>query len=125
MEFTIEAEPGGAFVIVKVRGEITRRDALRFDHASHAFGQERGIDRYLIDVTEATNVDPPSSTYEFAYRDLPATWQCSRSACLAVLVSRGDHSHDFVECVCRNAGFPMTIFVDRESAERHLRGRTA
>ena len=39
---------------------------------------------------------------------------------VALLVSPGDHSHDFVETAARNAYLDVTLFRDKDAAVRHL-----
>ena len=43
-----------------------------------------------------------------------------RNARVAVLRSPGDHSHDFIETVSRNAGLHVKLFTDRAKALAHL-----
>ena len=124
MPYTLSVSPDGAFIEMKIVGTIARESALEQNRAAHALGQETGIDAYLVDATEARNVDSPVDDYEFAHDDMTAP-PFSRTARVAVLVSPGDRSHDFVETVLRNAGLDVTLFVDRAVAEAHLRaGRT-
>jgi len=122
MNSTIEPSADGSFVVVKVRGNITLRDALRLNLEAHALGRQLDTDCFLIDVTEARNVDPVMETYGFAYSDMINADGIDRSAFIAVVASPDDHSHDFAETVCRNAGFHVTIFRDRREAIRALVG---
>jgi len=122
MNRTIEPSSDGSFVVIKVRGEITSRDALQLNLEAHALGRRLGTDRYLVDVTEARNIDPVMEIYGFAYTDMVNANGIDRSAFIAVVASPDDHSHDFAETVCRNAGFYVTIFRDRHEAIRALGG---
>ena len=66
---------------------------------------------------------PANSTlgsYRFAHDDMKRTPAIDTSAVVAVLVSPGDHSHDFIETVSRNSGLNVTLFTDRERAVAHL-----
>jgi hypothetical protein len=120
MEYTITLSADGTFINLKVKGDITRRTAIEMDREAHALGRELKINKYLVDVTESRNTDSVSSNYEFAYTDLAKAKGMDESAIVALLVSPGDHSHDFVETVCRNAGRNVKIFTIPDEAERYL-----
>ncbi|MHB9027638.1 MAG: hypothetical protein ACYC9O_02595 [Candidatus Latescibacterota bacterium] len=72
-----------------------------------------------MDVTESRNIESSTKGYQFAHSDM-MTDKIDRFARVAMLVSPGDHSHDFIETVSRNAGLNVTLFRDREQAVRHL-----
>lgn len=120
MEYTIAPAADGAYVVLTIRGEISRRIALRLDIEAHALGRRLRISRYLVDVREARNTDTATETYEFAYGDLQTTTGIDRRARVATLVTLGDHSHDFTETVVRNTGLDVKIFTDLDEARRFL-----
>jgi len=122
MNYTMEPSADGLHIVVKVHGDITRRDALQLNLEAHALGRQLGTDCYLIDVTEARNVDPATEIYGFAYSDMVNANGIDRSAFIAVVANPDDHSHDFAETVCGNAGFHVTIFRDRREAVQALAG---
>ncbi len=82
-----------------------------------------GINRYLVDVTQAKNTDSVQDSYEFAYNDMKTAEGIDQYARVATLVSADDHSHDFIETVSRNAGLNVRIFTDPEKAKKHLTGK--
>jgi hypothetical protein len=112
--------PDGKYIIQKIVGEIDAEIALDLNRETHALGHRLGINRYLTDVTECRNTDTPLDNYNFAYSDMPDNPGIDRSARVALLVAPEDHSHDFVETTCRNAGLNVTLFRDRDEAIRHL-----
>jgi len=114
--------PDGKYVIQKIVGEISAKLALDFNRETHAIGRRLGISRYLVDATECRNMDSPMDDYNFAYSDMPDDPGIDRNAVVAMLVDPKDHSHDFLETVCKNAGLNVTIFRDRDAAVRHLVG---
>ena len=116
----MNASDDGSYVILKVTGTITHDRALKYDLEAHAFGAARGISRYLMDLTECRNVDSTTGKYRFAYEDMKSPG-IDRRARVALLVNPDDHSHDFIETVCQNAGLDVTLFTDRAAAVRHLR----
>lgn len=121
MEYTIAPSVDGAFVVLTIKGEITRRNVMQLNLQAHALGRELRVSRYLVDVTEATNVDSALEIYKLAYSDMQHAEGIDRYARVATLVRPGDHSHDFMETVARNAGHDVRLFTDRDEAERHLR----
>ncbi|HMQ55785.1 MAG TPA: hypothetical protein PKE64_27790 [Anaerolineae bacterium] len=120
MAYTITPAPDGRYIVITVTGTINRQTAMQYNLEAHALGQQLGIDCFLVDVTEARNTDTVIDTYDFAYHDMSEAPALMFEARVAVLVSPGDHSHDFVEVVARNAGLNMTLFTDRDQAVQHL-----
>lgn len=116
----IETSQDGKYIIQTVTGDLTGKLALEYNLKTHALGRELGINRYLVDVTDARNVDSPPADYSFAHfsmRDNPGIDQTAR---VATLVRPGDRSHNFIETVSRNSGLDVTIFTDRHEAIHHL-----
>ena len=122
MDYTIVPSVDGPYINVKVRGNITRREAVQINLEAHALGKQLRINRYLVDVTEARNTDPIIEIYTFAYSDMLNGGGIDGSEIVAVLVSPDDHSHDFAETVCRNAGFNVTMFRGLNEARQALAG---
>ena len=120
MRYAVAASINGSFIIIKARGDIARREAVQMTLQACALGKKLSIDLYLVDATEARNVGTILDTYDFAYSDMVATEGVDRSATVAIVVRPDDHSHDFVETVCRNAGLNFTLFRDRDEARRFL-----
>lgn len=111
------------YILVKLTGQITRERAAELNRKAHALGMEVGIHNYLVDATNARNVDSTADNYQFAYSDMRSEG-VDRRAHVSLLVSPNDHSHDFVELVAKNAGLDVTLFRDRRAAMRHLLART-
>jgi len=122
MNYTITPSSDGKFIVVRVRGNITRQIAMQFNVEAHALGRQLGIIRYLVDATGARNTETTIDNYEFAYSDMRNTEGIDHSARVAALVDPNDHSHDFIETVSRNAGQNVRIFRDHDQAMRFLMG---
>jgi hypothetical protein len=120
MDYTIAPSVDGLFIILKVKGNMTRRSVMQLNLETHALGRQLRIRRYLVDVTKARNTDSPIEIYDFAYADMQTAEGIDRSARVAILADPTDHSHDFVETVCRNAGLNVKKFTDRNQAGRFL-----
>lgn len=121
MSYDIGASPNGDYVILRIRGEINRRIAMARNQEAHAFARALGVNRFLVDVTEARNTDSVLDQYRFAYEDMQHSDGIDRTSRAAVLVAVGDHSHDFIETAARNAGLAMRLFTDRDAALAYLR----
>jgi len=119
MPYTINPAGENAYIVLKYIGEITRQLAIKATEEAHALGAKQGINRYLVDATEARNVENLLGNYDFAYNDLDGA-NIDRTACIAMLVSEDDKSHDFVETLLINAGHDVTLFKERDSAVKHL-----
>jgi hypothetical protein len=120
MSYTISVSEDGKYIILKIQGDITSELVMKRVQEAHQLGEQLGITRHLMDVTEAKNIDPVAKTYRFAYTEIGKYPGINMKARVAVLVSPDDHSHDFSETVIQNAGQNVTFFRDRESAVRHL-----
>ncbi|MFO7583870.1 MAG: hypothetical protein R6W69_03995 [Anaerolineales bacterium] len=117
---TNTVSPNGKYILQKIVGEINAEIALELNRETHTLGHRPGVNRYLTDVTECRNTDTPLDNYNFAYSDMPDNPSIDRSARVALLVAPEDHSYDFVETACRNAGLNVTLFRDRDEAARYL-----
>ena len=120
MKYTITPSADGKYIILKIKGEINRKTINQPNLKAHALGKKLCIERYLIDVTEAENTDSILDSYEFAYSDMINTEEIDKNAHAAILVSPGDHSHDFIETVLINAGLKVKLFRDPDLARSFL-----
>lgn len=120
MAYTISISPDRAYIVLTIDGPITRNAALAWNLEAHAVGRKEGIRFFLVDVTRARNIDSALDDYQFAYTDMRSTPGIDRDACVAVITSAEDHSHDFFQTVARNAGLNVTFFTDRTAAEKFL-----
>jgi hypothetical protein len=120
MSHKIIVSEDNQYIITKHSGDITSEIIMRATIEAHALGEKLGIKKHLMDVSEATNVEPIAKTYNFAYEDIKNMPGINLDVRVAVLVRPEDHSHDFAETVTKNAGQDITIFRDREAAIDHL-----
>lgn len=109
------------YVYTKITGPVDAASMLACVLAAHQLARQAGINRHLMDMTEAYNHLSTLQNYQFAYNDMNHS-DIDRLARIAMLVSPDDHSHDFLETLSRNAGRDVTLFTHREDAERYLRG---
>jgi len=120
MKYGIKPAENGDYIILTVEGNFTAKTFMKCIIESHTLGLEMGVHSYLVDVTNARNVDSAMGTYEFAYSDMKTTKGVDRLAKVAGLVSPGDHSHDFVETTAHNAGMSLKLFTDAKEAIEYL-----
>jgi hypothetical protein len=120
VDYTITPSIDGMFIILKVKGTITRQSIMRANLDAHALGKQLKVSRYLVDVTEAMNAESALENYKFANYDMQMTEGINKYAHVAILVSPNDHSHDFAEVVSRNACLNVKIFTDLDQATRSL-----
>lgn len=121
MDHEIRVSDDGSYIILRLIGP-TGRHQMAYIVAAHTLGAEKGIQRYLVDLREATNRDSAFDSYEMAYHDFPATPQIAQLARVAGLITPGDRSHDFLVTVFQNSGQYMALFEDLAAAERFLKG---
>jgi hypothetical protein len=120
MAHSIDPSEDGDYIVLKEEGDYTREIAMDHSLDAHALGAELGIRCYLVDVTEARNVESTLTNYRIANRDIKDNREIDQGACVAVLVDPDDDSHDFYETLAKNAGIDLTVFRDREAAIEHL-----
>lgn len=121
MKYTIEPSSDSQYIVVTPIGELRRDVAVEVTTAMYAKGTELGIDCYLLDVTNARNMDRPMVNVQFTIDDLPATPHLDPDRlCVAVLVDPKDHSHDFYVAFATSQGIDTTLFWNREAAIEHL-----
>ena len=120
MIYTITPAKSGDYLLVEVHGEFSSEVAMQWTLEAHKLGKELGISKHLVDVTDAVNTGTPLDQYRFAYPGVTEEEMFDRYAKIAVLASPDDHSHDFVETVCRNIGLNLKLFRNREEAMTFL-----
>lgn len=119
MSYSLSPSNDNKYITLKVVGNLSRQAALQYNLEAHALGAKLGINRYLLDFTECRNTDTVMRNYTFVYTDMQNPG-IDKQAQIAMLVSLGDHSHDFIEALFRNAGMDAALFHDREVAVRRL-----
>ncbi len=125
MNCTISVSKDGKYIIQKVVGEITSEKSIEYNIESHKKGKELGINKYLVDFTEAKNIDSVFKNYQFAYtlmRDIP---EIDQSALVATVLKPGDRSHDFMKVLIQNSGLNGQLFTDIEQAIEFLENNDA
>ncbi len=120
MSYAITPSEDGKYILIKMHGDMTRALAMQQNIEAHQLGKELGVNRYLTDLIDSTNVDSVINDYEFAYADMQTEPDIDRYARVAILVRPDDHSHDFIEVLATNAGLNVKLFRDREQAIAHL-----
>lgn len=112
-----------SYIILEVTGEINRQNAMQYNLEAHKLGKERGIRKYLVDLTNARNTETVLNNYQFAYGDMKHTEGIDVSAIVAAVVDPDDHSHDFIETTFKNSGLNLTLFRDKQKAIDYLNSK--
>lgn len=116
MSYKIIFPDKGDYIIMEVHGEMDRALGLHIAEQAQVLGDEQNIRNFLVDVTNAVNVDSILDQYRFANEDLIRSDELNHYSKIAVLASPDDHSHDFVETVVRNVGINFKLFRSRDQA---------
>ena len=119
MSYTVTVSEKQDYIIVKVIGNISRVLAITYNLEAHALGRQLGISRFLLDFTECRNTDTVLRNYKYVNEDMHDPG-INQQACTVMLVSPGDHSHDFIEALFRSNGGDVSLFNDRDLAVRAL-----
>jgi len=123
-EYKITPSSDETYIILKVVGEIIGQEMMKHIVKAHALGSEMNINCYLVDTTEARNVDSNLNNFNFAHSEIKHTEEINKQAKIVALVNKEDHSHDFIEKVFIKAGYNFKLFTDPNLAMAHLRQKT-
>lgn len=115
MDYEIKLSGSGRYVVVKIFNEMNVDKGHKTAIESQKLADEYNLKKFLYDVREAPNVEPPSSNYFFAYKDMP-TLKGIRGNMVAILISPEDNSHNFLSTVMYNAGYNVQLFTDLSEA---------
>lgn len=119
MTCTITRQPDERFITLKFVGKLTRKFIFSHTLQAHKLGTQLDVHSYLVDMTEAQNIDTVLNNYQFVHEDMRNP-EIDHFARVAVLVSPNDRSHDFAVLVSQNAANPVRIFHDRTLAKQFL-----
>ena len=113
-EYKIQPSEDQTHIVLKIVGEFEGKQMLKYIIEAHALGKELGIKNYLVDVTEARNVDSTINNYKFASSNIDNVDGIDKNANVIALINERDHSHDFVAAALKNTGHPIQVFTDPE-----------
>ncbi len=117
----ISLSDDSSYIILELTGEITRKSIMSHNIEAHKLGKEKGIKKYLVDCTNARNVESVYNNYQFAYHDMRHTEGIDITAIVAAVVAPEDNSHDFLETAARNSGLNLTLFRNKQKAIEFLK----
>jgi len=119
MPYTIFPSEDNQYIIINITGELNWEVALNYTVESHKLGKQLATDKFLVDLTSVQNTESVLDNYSNIREGMHHP-DINLHACVALLASPDDHSHDFVETVSRNTGYDLTIFRDKDKAIQHL-----
>ena len=120
--YNIQVSGNNDYIVLTIIGNFNAKDMVKYVVEAHAKGNKKKIDCYLVDVTDAKNIDSVKNNYDFAYSEIKNAHGVNFTAKVVAVVSPEDHTHDFVETVLSNAGLPIKLFRDRSKAINYLLG---
>ena len=115
MKYKISLSEDGSYVHVRIFQPITAELERIFTEEAIKIARENSVLRYLGDVRGVSNVASPSDKYMLANKEIKQ-FGLDPASQVAVLVSPGDHTHDFIETVFRNTGVDFRLFENEGEA---------
>lgn len=115
MSYTVSVAESGKYILVAMKGPVDAELALEFNVRARDLARQHNIHGFLFDAREAANVDSAFRNYMFTVKDMEQL-ELDKSARSAILISAGDHSHDFIEAFAPAAGFNVRMFDDPAAA---------
>lgn len=115
MKYEISLSDDGSYLHIRLFQSITAELERIFAEEAINAARGKGILRYFADVRGIKNVADPAEKYVLANEEMKH-FGLDPASRVAVLISPGDHSHDFIETVFRNAGFNFRLFKDEGEA---------
>jgi hypothetical protein len=115
MDYEVSVSKNEKFVIIDAKAPMTVDLSRRCGIDAHELARKKEIKRFLFDLRGAPNIETVLHNYEFAYQDMQEHG-FSRSIRSALLTDPGDSSHDFMETLLLNAGYPVKKFSSEEDA---------
>lgn len=114
-EYELTVPDNASYLNVKVVRDMELSFSLQLVRVIVQYGQEKGIDAFLIDLSEVGTEDSPFEQYDYA-AELKKTGLKTTQK-VAMLTAPNSEEHDFVITVVRNRGYSrFRQFRDRESA---------
>ena len=99
---------------MKVVGDVRSEGMYQHIIEAHALARSLNLKSFLMDMTEATNVNKVYENYEFIYHKMGKSKEFIPYVCVAIVVRHGDRSHDFIETLANNAGKCLRKFQDMQ-----------
>lgn len=119
MSYKISIPKSKKYILCSIKKNITADFSRKFMLEAEVLGIEHNILNFLYDSRNCRNVEKVHRTYHYIYKDMKIL-EFTRAARVAMLVSSDDNSHDFVEVVCRNAGYNVKLFRNKNKAVKWL-----
>jgi hypothetical protein len=113
----------GTHILIKPPEPITWRVIMEHLAAAIGLAHENDVQGFLIDVRGTQSMWSSFEHYSIAHHEGRRLGFTANSR-VALLVSPGDRSRDFVETVAHNAGFNCIIFQDESAAKDWLEYKT-
>lgn len=117
---TLTVSEDKKYILMKVVGDVSSEGMYQHIIEAHALARSLNLKCFLMDMTEAVNVNSVFENYTFVYQKVGQSKDVIPYASVAMLVRKGDHSHDFIETLANNAGNRVNTFHDLQEAIHFL-----
>ena len=119
-DYSVSIAPDGGFVYylsrASARNAAEMAQRLR---AATGLGEKHGLSRIMFDARGASFQLGLTAQYNYAYHEA-AQLGLTRSWRVAILVSAGERSYDFIETALINAGYNARLFTAYDQARAWL-----
>lgn len=120
MYCTISPSSDRKYILMKYNGAINAEMALKPIIEGHTLGNHLNIQRYLIDVTNASNAEAVLDSCQFAYRKMQPVNEIDKSAVVAVVAKPYDHADGVHGTTFITSDLNVALFCDIDVALQHL-----
>ena len=117
---TLTVSEDKKYIVMKVVGDVNSVDMIQHNLEAHKLARSLNLKSFLLDMTEATNVNKVFENYDFVYNTVSKSRELIPHVRVAMVIRHGDHSHDFIETLANNAGNHLETFHDIQEAVRFL-----
>jgi len=113
--FVFSIPDGATWVLVEVHGSVSVGTIKAIVKEATELKKEHGFYDFLYDGSDSSSAISILDQYQVVNQDLTAMGFDRRSK-IALLISTGDTSRDFIETALRNAGYNCRLFTERDEA---------
>ena len=126
MSWTIQRSPSDAFIEVIYSGRTTNTDLTEATSQCISLGKETGTTRFLVDASGIELAASMNDLYDLPTKQYVHD-KAQRTGAVALILPASEHEKPaarFYEFACRNAGWLVRSFPDRQGAIDWLTGRS-
>lgn len=119
MKYEVRVAKRGTYVLMRPSETTNWQDIVEHLAEAAQIAAAHNLRSFLIDVRDVASGFSTLEHYQIAHYEGRKLGFAAGSR-IAVLVSPGDHSRDFVKTVVQNAGYSCDLFEEEAAAEEWL-----